>query len=279
MTFVRKIHPWKAIYKSWYDPDIYREAVHCWRGLGYRFLLFELLGLWIVASVHVQIVVVSYVNDYLMPLVQAMPKMEIKNGSLTIDRPEDFYQVKDQRSGKAIITFDLSQEPRLPPLQEDGIFLHRNQAILHWLGKEQLYDFDEMKDNTLMDWELPARMLNAIAFWSGIVVLAIFWISSFVLCALQVLVYGLAGRIVTVFIKRRLTYAQLVRISVLALTPSLIIDTCQKLLCLGIPAWSLVSVLITLAYLVFGVKVNSVAFEWSLSQGVAQQPFVKDSSS
>ncbi len=61
------------------------------------------------------------------------------------------------------------------------------------------------------------------------------------------------------------------------MTPSLIIDTCQKLLCVGIPAWGLVSAAITLIFLAYGVKVNTVGFEWSLSQEIPADPLVKNS--
>jgi len=127
------------------------------------------------------------------------------------------------------------------------------------------------------DWDFHLKVLTIIKNWAGVLVIGIFWLSSFVLCALQVLVYGLIGKTMAMVAKRRLTYPQIVRIAVVALTPSLIIDTCQKLLCFGIPAWGIVSTAITLVYLAYGVKVNTVGFEWSLSQGIPEEPLVKNS--
>ncbi len=273
-----KPHPWKAIYQSWYSPSIYRDAAHRWRGLGFRFLLTELFILWLIAAVHVHVVVVDYVDGYLQPMLEALPKLAMTNGTLMIDKP-DHYQVKDPRSGKLVVNFDMTEKPLLPPEPTSAIFVEKHRIVFRNVGKEQVYDFNEYKDFKAqnLDWDFYLKTLKVVKTWAGIVVIGVFWLSSFILCALQAVFYGLIGKTMAILAKRRLTYPQLVRIAVVARTPSLIIDTCQKLLCCGIPAWGLVSVAITLIYVAYGVKVNTVGFEWSLSQGIPADPLVKNS--
>jgi len=273
---VRKIEPWRAIYKSWYSRDIYREAAHRWRGLGFRYLIMLLLGLWIIASINVHMVVRNYAVGYLLPMVKQLPKFTIKNGILTTERPEKFIEIRSPRDQKPVVTFDLRDKPTLPPLAQDGIFLESRRVIFHANGEEHTYDFSKMKDSD-WEWSYHIKALEALGIWTGFVVLGLFWLSSFILCALQAMVYALAGKVFTMIAKRRLTYPQLVRISVVALTPPLIIDTCQKLVLHGIPAWPLVSVAITLGFIAYGVKVNSVSFEWSLTQGVSPKTAEKNS--
>lgn len=268
MTIRKKIDPLSAVYKSWYSPDIYREAAHCWRGLGFRFLLGLLFGLWLLAAIHVQIVVREFVLDYLKPMLQQMPKIQIKNGIATVDRLDEVFQIKDPRDGRSLIYFDLTDSPKRVQSGDDGIFVEKRRVLFRLKGKDQVYDFEKQKDQ-LWEWGYHLRILDALANWSGGIVLGVFWIASFIICALQALLFGLIGKLLAMFAKRRLSYPQLVRVSVVAMTPALIIDTVQKLLCFGIPAWDLVSALIALGYLIYGVKVNSVSFEWSLTQGVA----------
>lgn len=267
MTIIKKIDPWRAVYKSWYSKDVYRDAAHCWRGLGFRYLIGLLFGLWFIASIHVHILVREFVLDYLKPVVSQIPRIDIKNGVATLDRPDQVFQISDPRNGRKLISFDMTDSPTPAPTSIDGIFVEKRRILFHLKGKEQIYDFEKEKDQT-WEWTYHPKILDAIATWSGVFVLGVFWISSFILCALQALLFGLVGKVIAMFAKRRLTYPQLVRVSIVAMTPALIIDTCQKLLCVGLPAWDLVSVLIALGYLIYGVKVNSVSFEWSLAQAV-----------
>lgn len=268
MTIRKKIEPWKAVYRSWYSRDVYRDAAHCWRGLGFKYLIGLLFGLWLVAAVHVHFVVCAFVLDYLKPMAQQMPKIQIKNGVASVDRLDKVFTIKDPRNGRELIHFDLTDAPRTAQNNQDGIFVERRRVLFRLKGKDQVYDFEKQKDQE-WEWNYHLKILDAFANWSGAIVLGVFWIASFLICALQALLFGLVGKLFAMFAKRRLTYPQLVRVSVIAMTPALIIDTAQKLLCVGIPAWDLVSALITLGYLIYGVKVNSVSFEWSLTQGVA----------
>jgi hypothetical protein len=276
MQILKKTDPWKAVYKSWYSIDVYRDAAHCWRGLAYRYLLFTLFGLWLIASVHIQIIMHEFFVGYVKPIMQQLPKMDIEHGVMTIDRPDKVFQVISPRTGKAIISFDMSEKPPLPGLDEDGIFVEKKRVLFHLKGKEHAYDYAKMKD-TSFEWKYYIQVVDFFGNWSGIFLLALFWMSSFIFCALQALLYALVGKVIAMFAKRRLTFPQLVRVSVVAMTPALIIDTFQKLLCAGIPAWPLVSVAITMVYLIFGVKVNSVSFEWSLTQGLPSVPAEKNS--
>jgi hypothetical protein len=267
MTIIKRIDPWRTVYKCWYSKDVYRDAAHCWRGLGFRYLSALLFVLWLLASIHVHILVHEFAIEYLKPLVAQIPRIEIKDGIATVDRPDRIFQINDPRNGRKLIGFDLTDTPERIPVNVEGIFFEKRRVLFHLKGNEQIYDFEKQKDQT-WEWDYHPKILDAIAFWSGPIVLAVFWISSLILCALQALLFGFTGKLIAILAKRRLTYPQLVRVSVVAMTPALIIDTCQKLFCVGLPAWDLVSVLIGLAYLIYGVKVNSVSFEWSLSQAV-----------
>ncbi|MDZ4836089.1 MAG: DUF1189 family protein [Candidatus Melainabacteria bacterium] len=278
MINLGKAHAWKAIYQSWYSKAIYRDAVHRWRGLGFRFLFAELFVMWLITAIHVHAVSAQFIDGYLLPMVDDMPKMAFKDGKLLIDKP-DHYQIKDPKTGKVIVNFDMSDKPVLPSVPEKGIFVEPSRIVFRGKDKEDVYEFSEHSSEmkaSLPDWNFGSKVLQIVKNGAGVAVVGVFWLSSFVFCAFQVVILGLVGKAMAIIAKRRLTYPQLVRIAVVAMTPSLIIDTCQKLFCFGIPVWSLVSGIITLIYLAYGVKVNTVGFEWSLSQGIPEEPLVKN---
>ncbi len=267
-----RLRPWRAVYQSFYRGSIYREAAWSWRGLAYQYLIILLLFLWIVAGLHLQLVVASYIDGFLIPFFDDMPRFDHKNGTLTMDKPGEVYQVKDRRNGRVLVDFDLRKVPRDPPLSEDGIFYRRTALILHHEGKEEISPFKERdepestkqkeptdtkgKEN---EWSSAKFVLERVKNFFALFVVGSLWIASFLLCAVQSLVYAFIGKLLAVLNRVTLTYAQLVRIAIVAMTPTLLIDTVQKLTCTGIPAWALVSFVLSLAYLLFGVRANAVA--------------------
>ncbi|MBZ0189766.1 MAG: DUF1189 domain-containing protein, partial [Candidatus Obscuribacterales bacterium] len=76
---------------------------------------------------------------------------------------------------------------------------------------------------------------------------------------LKALILGLVGKALGFLNRRSLSYPQLVRLSVVAMVPALLIDTLQRLLAVSMPYWSFLSFALAIAYLVFGIRSNSVA--------------------
>jgi hypothetical protein len=76
---------------------------------------------------------------------------------------------------------------------------------------------------------------------------------------LQVLIYGAIGIGFAKVLNLELPYFALVRISTLAITPVLVLDTAMDLLKFHLPLWWLLAWLIAMAYLFFGVGSNRPA--------------------
>ena len=76
----------------------------------------------------------------------------------------------------------------------------------------------------------------------------------FVFRVLQVVVYGLIGLLIARIIKSDLPFHAATNIAVMAVTPALILDQTLNLMDARLPAWALVSFVITLGYLYFGLK-------------------------
>lgn len=265
--------PWHAVYQCWYSPRIYREAAHTWRGLGYQYLVLLLVTLWALAAIHVQFLVNDFVEGYLRPLVNDFPQGEIKKGVVIIDKPGGVYQVKDRRNGRLVFDFDLRDGAPFPEKSKDGFFFRRNGYLIQYQGRQASYIYGANTDFKLD--KVPAyRAMQLAEAWSGLAVLGTLWLASFLFCALQVLVYALLGKLLAILNRRRLNYTQLVRLSVVAITPALIIDTIQRLLCAGIPAWTLTSIGLTIGYLIFGIRANTIGYALAL-RGSETKPEVK----
>lgn len=286
----RKFSPWKAVYLAFYSADIYIDAARSWKGLGFQYLVLLLVCLWTVTALNVHFIVSAYLDDYLIPLVEQIPELMITNGVMRMKSDKELLYVKDPRDGRVLITFDLRPElaadpaatnpaatdpptdpatsqaadeaepagaPEFKEPEQDGIYVYPRKMYFKSKSQFQPIDFQS-------SWESPYKPASFLPYltrfktWIGPLVLAVFWLASFVLCAIQALIYGLIGKLIALMNKCPLTYQQIVRISVVALTPVLILDTLQKLVGMGLPAWTLASIIIAVAYIYFGVRANSI---------------------
>jgi|GEM_PF-1270488 Protein of unknown function (DUF1189). len=265
-TVQRKFSPWRSVYLAFYSPKIYIDAARSWKGLGFQYLVLLLVCLWTITALNVQYIVGTYLDAYLIPLLEQIPELMITNGVMRMKSDKDVVYVKDPRDGRILITFDLRPElvdtskeglSEVKEPEQEGIYVYPRKAYYKSKSQFQLVEFSS-------SWESPYQPASFLPYltrfknWIGVVVLAIFWLASFVLCAIQALIYGLIGKLIALMNKCPLTYQQIVRISVVALTPVLILDTLQKLIGMGLPAWTLLSIVVAIVYVYFGVKANSI---------------------
>jgi hypothetical protein len=121
--------------------------------------------------------------------------------------------------------------------------------------KNAKYDFSSIPQFSLDRTQLH-DMAQFYKQWTWSLVAAFLIPIYFVFCLIQVLIYALFGLAMSRMLNVGLPYAALVRLSVIALTPVLLIDSVLKVRGLMFGYWWIVSVLITLGYLFFGVRSN-----------------------
>lgn len=113
----------------------------------------------------------------------------------------------------------------------------------------QMLDASSVKEmlDTFCTWAAPVLFLGSLPF-------------VFLYRVLQTTFYGLIGKVFSNTLKVNLSYATLVRLSSVALTPVLFLDSLQQVLLARSPAWSnswtLLSIILALGYLYFAVRSN-----------------------
>ncbi|MGD9684998.1 MAG: DUF1189 family protein, partial [Candidatus Obscuribacterales bacterium] len=151
------------------------------------------------------------------------------------------------------IRFDLAERPLMPMAQDDGIFVFRDRFYLQYRGRQKEVEFTESWSSNFdpSTWKEP---LTYVRNFAAPALFCIFAAASLLAEPLKALILGLLGKILAYLNRRPLTYPQLVRLSVLAMTPALLIDTLQRLFAVSVPHWHLLSLLLTLGYLVYGIR-------------------------
>ena len=214
-----------------------------------------LLTGWAIVSLKFQYEIVHYIDGFLAPVLRQVPVIDLKEGKLSSgNKPK--VVVDNPRTGKPIIVIDLKGETALPRRDEDGLFLIGNKEIVQVGGKRKVYNFRG-------EWQTPfvseryLDSLDSVKRYGGIAFFCLFFLASALVATIEVFFFGLIGFASSSMLHRPLTFLQSGRIAAIALIPQITLDFIQRLTPLKIPFWLPASILLTIAYLIFGIKAVS----------------------
>ena len=167
------------------------------------------------------------------------------------------HSIKDPKSGTtfAIIdTVDTSVEANNPSVP---LILTKTKLIMRKNPTEtQTYDLAGVQsfyvDRARVEgWLAMARTWFFPAFYSSAVLF------SFIFRGIQILIYALIGLGFAAILNAKLDYKTLMRLAAIAITPVMILNLVFELVEFRMFGWTLLGIIIGLAYLFFAVKVNA----------------------
>jgi hypothetical protein len=119
-------------------------------------------------------------------------------------------------------------------------------------------DMSESKvKNFVLDSERITGWLHTAEKFLIIIIYPFALLGSYLYRIIQALIYAVIGLLFASWCKVTLSYAALLRLAIVSVTPSIIINTILVLAGIYLPYLWLLYLLITLAYLFFGVKASS----------------------
>jgi len=186
-------------------------------------------------------------------MIAQIPVITVVNGEASIEG-EQPYTIRDPKTGQAIIVIDTTGS--MTSLKDtDAIGLvTKTEAIFKKNAIEtRTFTFKEIKTFTLdrdmiTDWLAKAkRFVTPVAY-------PFILLGSFVFRVMQILIYAVLGLILAACCKTRRTYPELIRLSVISVTPGMIIKTVLGIAQISIPVPGLLYFLATMGYLLFGIQ-------------------------
>jgi Protein of unknown function (DUF1189) len=248
-----------ALVLSLFSAKLYRDVARNWRGVGLLYLLLLLALTWVPPIIHGHVGIRRFVRDEAPAIVNQTPTVTINKGVLSIAEPEPYF-MRDPKTGKAAVyvdttgAFDREKEAR-----EAVILVSRSTVEVRQPNKTEVHDLSHI-ESFHMDKRDVARWLDAASSWFGPVAYASCLAWSLVTGLLRLLLYALAGMAFASSFNARLDFPALMRLSAVATTPAMFIDTLAwtfnfgYLPCCG---WGLLMAVVTLMYVGFGVKANA----------------------
>lgn len=249
---------------AFFSRDFYRDVAKNWKGAGFGALFLMLLVFWTAISIRTFFTISQQLESAEVNLlIEKLPTMDIKDGQLAIDKPSPYTIYLPGSETEPLITFDTSG--KLKTLEDT------NGAKALATAKELLVKKED--ETQAFPWKslgnsfhaTPSDVKSAMKTF-GVFLFGASWVCGifiFVGHILAALIYGLIGLIMD---RNKLGYGTCLRVATLAMTPAVVLSSLWSILGIQIPAWTLITIPLSLGYLYFGLA--SLDPETPLSAGM-----------
>jgi hypothetical protein len=212
--------------------------------------------------------VTDFVNNEAPTFIEQLPEITITNGEVSISEPQPYY-IKNPENGDVLAIIDTTGT--IESLEDSNAICLLTKTKIMWQKSEaetQIVDLSKVEHFVLNSERVMGWLHTANKFFVIIIGLVAL-LGSYLFRIVQALIYAAIGLLFASWCKVTLSYATLLRLAVVAMTPCLLAKTIFGLADIHLPFTTLIFLMITLAYLFFAVKANS---EIILIQQEAKDP-------
>jgi len=246
----------QPLYMSFYSRELYRDVARNWGGSVFLYLFLLLALCWIPSLGKLKSDFSSYMQYEMPKMVNQIPEITIKDGTATVDA-EMPYTITDPSTGKPLAILDTTGSTESLEGREAAILLTRDKLIAKKDEKEtRIYSLAEVNE-ALINKDVINGWLSWFNKWFFVIIYPFALLFSYAFRVLQVLLYAAIGMLFDVSLKTRLGYSGLLRVTAVAITPAVILNTLRFTSGFEVPGWPVITFMTAMAYLFFGVAANA----------------------
>jgi len=238
---------------SFFSKELYSDVALNWRGVNFFYLLLLLAACWIPIMIKLNNSIAQFVDNEAPRIVEQIPKITITNGEASIDESQPYY-IKTPDSNSVLAIIDTTGTVKSLDNTGAYLLLTKNALIVRQSDVEtRAYSLSQVKNFVLTS----DRLMKWLQIFKKVFIIVSYplaLLGSFIFRIIQALIYGAIGLLFASWCKIKLTYDTLIRLSVIAVTPCIIISTILFLANVRLPFAALIYFLIAMVYLLFGVK-------------------------
>jgi hypothetical protein len=264
-----------------FSPDVWRDAARNWRGIGLLYMLVLLIITWSVVMVRGYNSYAHFVKAEAPQLVDQIPAVTITNGVVSIDKPEPCI-ITDPQTHKPLVIFDTTGATTEPPRSSPSVLVTRSKMLSRRHGLVQEHDLSRVK-SFYLDKHRVNGWLMSFKSWFIPLLLPLMVIFSLIGRLILMLITAGIGMGLAAMMGASISYAAMLRLSALAMTPTMLLST--FLTAAGLPDfWNFIGIAVVLIYLAMMVKANTALFpdsgsggagaQWAAGGGVQPQSYV-----
>lgn len=238
---------------SFYSTSLYRDVAFNWKGIGFGYLFLLLALCWLLLVINIDQHTGQFFDDEAPFVISQIPTITIENGQASIEELQPYF-IYDPETAEEMAVIDTTGNINSLEGINAPVLLTRTQLIFKKNEFEtRSFELSEIGDYVL-DQETLYHWSNFIKSYLSVIIYPFALISSFIFRVIQVLIYAAIGMLFVLICKTQLEYSQLLRLSVVAVTPCIIINTVLWLSSVNLPMSGLIYFMLTMLYLFVGVK-------------------------
>ena len=240
-------------FRAFYSKALYRDIALNWKGVCFGYLILMLALCWIPTMFKFHSLVTFMIDNHARQFVDQIPEVRIIDGKASIDEPVPYYII-DPTSHQALIIFDTTG--RYTALENAGALalMTEKEFIVNKSDHETTrFSFRDI-DHFTLTRQMINDFLEMLRKYLALALYPFALLGSFIFRLVQSLIYAAIGLVFASFCKTKLSYDSLIRLSVVAITPGLIIATILFTADIHLPFAGLWFFLAAMGYLYFGVR-------------------------
>ena len=220
-----KYNIFQAIYMSFYSRKLYQDVAKNWGGKAF-FYLFVLLALsWIAQTYAIQSALTLLYAHESDVFVAQFPALVVIKGKITTPENKP-YLIKETGTNKLIAIIEV-----------------------------RIYQLPSAFSATINPVTINGYVKSGIGFaWIFIFIFVMTF--SFIFRLIQVLLYSIIGKIFSAITSSKVCYGTILQITIMAITPSIVLATIFDLLRCSLPHQHLVFFILSMFYMCYGIRAN-----------------------
>jgi hypothetical protein len=244
------IHP---LFMSFYSKDFYRDVAFNWKNYAFLYLLFLLALCSVVKTVKIHYSISDFLTNHAPGFINQFPVVTFSNGKASTDQDKPYF-IKDPLSGDDVIIIDTTGQTSSLDSTTAVMLLTETNLIIKKSDREtQVFDLSEIEDFRF-DQEVVYRWLRIVQKWLAVVFFPFLVLGSYVYRLVQVLIYATIGILFANIFKVDIEFQSLINITIMAITPVVILDTFMGPPGISTLFWRFLCFLIAMGFLFFGIK-------------------------
>ncbi len=238
---------------SFFSIKFYRDIGLNWEGTGFAYLLLLLTVCWIPSTMLLHDALSNYVRNKAPRLISQIPRIVIANGSASTDVAQP-YKIIDPDTGKDMAIIDTTGQTTSLSKTEALVLMTKTEAAFRKSNVETRTFSLESISNFTIDQQRVSGWAEVLRRYAAVSLFPLLVIGSFAYRVVAVLIYAAIGLFFAVLVKTRIPYKRAIRLSVMAVTPGIIVSTLLETAHFDIPFAGLLYFLAELVYLFLGVR-------------------------
>jgi hypothetical protein len=245
---------WQAPYLAFFSLPFYQDVARRWGGLALTYLLLLLAVTWLPNFWRLNAIAENFRQNDLPPILEQVPRLEIMGGEVKADVKMP-HRIIDPKTKETLVVIDTSATEDDFDRLNTAVLITKDKLIANRNTFSRSLNLSDL-EGVVIAKESLGQFIDSSIRWTRTLAYPMLVLNSWGYRFFQALLFGVLGLMIANTIQVQLSYAALVRLSIIGLTPVILIRTLLDFFSISLPLWWLVAFAITVIYLYQAIKAN-----------------------